>query len=169
MYVSNNPVRFVDPTGHAECDATAGTYCNGGITNGVPASRVTTPLLGIFGAATAFIGALVGGGGQTVHSEDSDVEGAEDDLVFTPHAWDAMIDGGLSEEDVIDVVTTNRPFNYCHDGKWKKGYYDPNAEVFVAVDGNTIITVIENVTRAYIQRLKKNKDDCQGGPPAAWG
>ncbi|MDE2039089.1 MAG: hypothetical protein KGO96_00580 [Elusimicrobia bacterium] len=61
---------------------------------------------------------------------------------------------GVSKEQVASVVAGGEAFRYYHHGHWETGYYDADSGLFVAADRNIVITVITDVGRGYIDRLK---------------
>lgn len=76
---------------------------------------------------------------------------------FSSHALQRLRQRGVSPEEAQEVLR-REPFPYRHDDQWKSGYYDPNSNIFIAktIDGN-INTVMTNVERAYIDRLKRGR------------
>ncbi|MBL1180482.1 MAG: hypothetical protein HND27_05185 [Bacteroidetes bacterium] len=56
----------------------------------------------------------------------------------------------------IKEALTNKPFDYFHDGTWKKGFYDPKSKTFIGTKNGEIKTVIDNVSPEYIERLISN-------------
>jgi hypothetical protein len=69
-----------------------------------------------------------------------------------------LADRGISQEKVIEILHSNRPFKYLHEGLWKDGYYDAPSRIFIGVWRNTIITIINNVSPQYIASLKKGSN-----------
>ncbi|MCL6592209.1 MAG: DUF4258 domain-containing protein [Firmicutes bacterium] len=72
---------------------------------------------------------------------------------FSKHALERMTQRGVSNETVAKVMQ-NDSFQYYHEGVWKTGYYDSQLKVFVGQAGDTITTVINNVSPQYIENLK---------------
>lgn len=76
---------------------------------------------------------------------------------FKWHAIDRLADRDISQEQVIEILHSIRPFKYFHEGRWKNGYYDPASRIFIGVWRETIMTVIDNVSPQYIANLKKER------------
>ena len=75
-------------------------------------------------------------------------------LEIGEHAAMRMTQRGLSLDVVENVVTTQTPFRYFHEGAWKTGYYDAAGRVFVGVVNNAVTTVIRNASPNYIRNLQ---------------
>lgn len=78
-------------------------------------------------------------------------------LRFTAHAKQRMEQRAVSVADAQAAVDFGETFRYFHDRKWKTGYYDEKAKLFLATEGGVVITVITNASRSYIDRLKRKK------------
>lgn len=72
----------------------------------------------------------------------------------TPHAVERMRRRNVSPQDVESVIKGTKPFDYFHEGVWKKGYYDPSSSLFIATYGREIKTVINNATENYVHKLR---------------
>ena len=75
-------------------------------------------------------------------------------LRFTRHAQARIQERGVSRERVEQAIEKGESFRYFHQAKWKTGYYDAGQRLFIATDGNVVITVITDADREYIERLK---------------
>lgn len=53
------------------------------------------------------------------------------------------------------MVSSQRGFEYFHEGVWKTGYYDPDRAVFVGTSGGQVTTVIGDVSENYIRNLQQ--------------
>ena len=82
---------------------------------------------------------------------------AQAPLRFSKHALSRMNERGVSPEQVRETVEKGETFRYFHQGRWKTGYYDPDAKLFIATADGLVITVIPNATRRYVQGLKRKK------------
>jgi hypothetical protein len=78
-------------------------------------------------------------------------------LRFTKHALSRMDERGISPLQVREAIERGEKFRYYHADKWKTGYYDPGAKIFVASDGQVVITVFKNASRGYVEKLKRGK------------
>ena len=79
------------------------------------------------------------------------------ELRITKHARQRMSERGVTQAQVERIVETIPPFFYYHEGRKKSGYYDPKTRVFLAADGDVVITVIANATPRYVEKLKRKK------------
>lgn len=79
------------------------------------------------------------------------------ELRLTKHARQRMAERGVSEAQVRAAVEKGESFPYYHDGRWKKGYFDESAGLFVAANGGDVITVFKGADRGYVNRLKRKK------------
>ncbi len=74
---------------------------------------------------------------------------------LSSHAAQQMADRGISQAQV-DAAMTRTPFAYNDpaSGELRTGYFDSRSGIFVGkVPGGTVVTVIADVTRAYIRWL----------------
>jgi hypothetical protein len=78
-------------------------------------------------------------------------------LRFTKHAEQRMKERGVDHDTVRGIIGSVKPFKYWHQGKWKTGYYDVQKRVFIATDGNVVITVIADAEPRYVEGLKRKK------------
>ncbi len=78
-------------------------------------------------------------------------------LRFTKHAEQRMKERGVDHDTVRGIIGSVEPFKYWHQGKWKTGYYDVQKRLFIATDGDVVITVIADAEPRYVDGLKKKK------------
>jgi hypothetical protein len=78
-------------------------------------------------------------------------------LEVSEHAAAALPQRGVSIHALDDLVTNTQGFRYWHDGAWKIGYYDPQAQLFAGTVGNRVTTVIQGsrVNANYINNLRE--------------
>jgi len=81
------------------------------------------------------------------------LRGAEGTLEVSSHAAQRITQRGVSLDAVEDVISSQKPFQYFHDGVTKTGFYDPASQLFVGSVDNTITTVIPGATPNYINNL----------------
>lgn len=182
-YVNNNPLRYTDPTGHyietALDIAFIGIDLND-IKND-PTNLWNWAALGGDIAGTALPGITgvglgmklvshTGDAAKTITKADNAGKNALNvakqyiskatkttKLEYDPHAIKRMQERSISAKQVEKTVANNKPFSYFHKNEVKTGYYDNNTKIFIAKVQNKIITVINKVTKNYIQNLKNKK------------
>lgn len=54
-----------------------------------------------------------------------------------------------------DIVSSQRGFDYFHDGVWKRGCFDQSRRVFIGTYQGHVTTVIDDVTSNYIRNLQQ--------------
>lgn len=78
-------------------------------------------------------------------------------VVLTDHAAKRMAQRGISQAAYRQALSRGEKFNYFHEGAWKVGYYDVKSGVFVGTVKSKATTVINNVSRNYINNLKRGR------------
>ncbi len=81
------------------------------------------------------------------------LHGAEQTLEVSSHAAQRITQRGVSLDAVEEVISSQKPFQYFHDGVSKTGFYDPASQLFVGSVDGTITTVIPGATPNYINNL----------------
>jgi RHS repeat-associated protein len=76
---------------------------------------------------------------------------------FSEHALERLAKWNISLGQAQNILRAVKPFKYFHQGEWKLGYFDESAGIFIGKAGNTITTVIGEVTKNYIKNLMKAK------------
>jgi hypothetical protein len=79
------------------------------------------------------------------------------ELSFSKHSRQRMAQRGVAEETVRELVDKGEAIAYVDDGKRKTGYYDAKRRIFIATADGVVITVITNVKRSYVEKLKNGK------------
>lgn len=109
-------------------------------------------------AALVVLGLALPVGAQTAGvAEQTAVESRQAPLRFSKHALSRMDERGVSALQVRQAIEKGEKFRYYHADKWKTGYYDPAARLFIATDGAVVITVFKDASRRYVERLKRAK------------
>jgi hypothetical protein len=90
-------------------------------------------------------------------AEPSAIEGRQAPLRFTKHALSRMDERGISPLQVRQAMERGEKFRYYHADKWKTGFYDQEEKLFIATDGQVVITVFRDASRAYVDKLKRRK------------
>ena len=182
-YVRNNPLAYVDDTGHIAWWVVGGVV--GGVV-GFGAYALThrdnfnwqeaalwtaggAVIGGTFGAGAQWVAGALGTKAAAAAATAATTAGAAARspagqqlitagtrvLQLSQHALQRMSERGVSLEQVQKVVNTTQPFRYFHEGAWKTGYYDPVSQIFVAEVEGVITTVIAKVKPQYIENLRK--------------
>lgn len=81
------------------------------------------------------------------------LRGAEGTLEVSSHAAQRITQRGVSLDAVEEVIGSQKPFQYFHNGVSKTGLYDPASRLFVGSVDGTITTVIPGATPNYINNL----------------
>jgi len=81
------------------------------------------------------------------------LHGAGRTLEVSSHAAQRITERGVSLDAVEAVISSQKPFQYLHDGVTKTGFYDPASRLFVGSVDNTITTVIPGAPPNYINNL----------------
>lgn len=165
-YATNNPTRYADPSGHCGIDIVAdigfSALSLGQLIFGPEKEQgdnliaLGLDLGGFFIPCAAGLGTIQRGAriiGDAAGNLRIFVRGGT--LEVSEHAALRMSQRGIHVDIVDDVVSSQRGFEYFHDGVWKTGYYDPNRAVFVGTYGDQVTTVIGDVTENYIHNLLK--------------
>jgi RHS repeat-associated protein len=103
-----------------------------------------------------------GGGGQAVTRFVADSAGViriflrsvKGLLEVGEHAAKRITQRGTSLDAVEQLISTQQPFPYFHEGVWKSGFYDAASGLFVGSKPGVITTVITHATPQYINNLK---------------
>lgn len=77
-------------------------------------------------------------------------------LRLSRHAAERRDQRKVSCESLQQALKTCEPFPYRHQRRLKTGCYDEKGKVFVAVAGGTILTVIAEPGKEYVERLKRS-------------
>ena len=75
---------------------------------------------------------------------------------FSKHAIERIGERGIGINAIRNALHA-QPFKYFQQGVWKLGYYDSVTKVFLGMYGNTITTVINNVTPNYIRYIARDR------------
>ena len=134
--------------------ATAGLFAP--IVSGKLLRSAADWIKGLFRGPGEQVADVLTGGAHFVVDADGTVRIFVDDgaLEVSEHAARRITERGLTVGTLDDVVSTQKPFDYFHDGVWKVGFYDAAQGGFVGSVGDTITTVITDVTPSYINNLK---------------
>lgn len=79
------------------------------------------------------------------------------ELRISKHARQRMIERGVTEQQVREIIETVEPFEYRHQRRTKTGYYDDKTRIFLATADGILITVVADATPRYVRNLKGKK------------
>ena len=123
-----------------------------GGTASVPAAAVVATGVAI----SAYGGSVIMSAGKGFGRDAKNLKQSADNLDYSDHAAGRAAKREVSSQQVLNTVKNGESFDFYHKGEWKKGYYDEVGKIFVSTnrDSGKVITVINDVSRNYINNLK---------------